>query len=209
MNNKFWFFILLSHLCIIFLTSNTLHTDELIFHSFSDQLTQEQLHEYIASKEKWAWIGYLITTLLVLLRIILVATCISIGYYLYHIDNDIKFKHFFNLSLQAEVVLLLVGVSKLVWFSFIDTTYTLQDLQQFYPLSVTNFLDLQNVDAWLLYPLQTLNLFEIAYWLALTYGLFKLIKGKFWKSFEIIMVSYGTGLVIWIVCIMFLTLNMS
>jgi len=188
-----------------------LNTDELIFNSLGEQLTPVQIHKLLQSQEKWAWMGYAIIPLLIFVRTSLVATCLSIGYYLYHINDlkAMKFKYFFNIAIQAEVVLLLVGVSKLVWFNYIDTTFTLQDLQQFYPLSVVNFLDMQNIDTWLLLPLQTLNLFEVVYWFALAYGLFELIKGKFWKSFEITMVSYGTGLVIWVVCIMFFTLNMS
>lgn len=212
LSNKFLFIIITTVIIIItFLSTKMLNTDELLYNSLTEQLSQEQTQNILESQEKWAWAGYVIIPLLILLRSSLVATCISIGHYLYHIDEDIsiRFKHFFKIALQAEVVLLLVGISKLVWFAFIDTSYTLQDLQQFYPLSATIFLDMQSIDAWLLYPLQTLNLFEIAYWFALAYGLFKLIKGKFWKSFEITMASYGTGLIIWVVCIMFFTLSVS
>jgi len=185
--------------------------DELIINSLTEQFTSTQIQGVIESQEKWAWLPYVIIPLFILLRSSLVATCISVGHYLYHIDDmvSIKFKHFLNIAIKAEVVLLFVGLSKLVWFGFIDTNFTLEDLQQFYPLSITNFLDVQNIDTWLLYPLQTLNLFEVIYWFALAYGLFELVKGKFWKSFQITIVSYGTGLVIWVVCIMFFTLNMS
>ena len=204
-NLYLFFFLCLFSLTLGFLTKVILNMDELVINSLLEKFTNSQIQHVIESKNKWEWVEYPVISLLILLRSSIVATCISIGYYLYHIDDDIniKFNHFFKIALQAEIVLLLVGVSKLFWFMFIDTSYTLQDLQQFYPLSITNLLDVQNIDAWLLYPLQTINLFEVAYWFALAYGLFEIIKGKFWKSFEITMVSYGTGLVIWVVCIMF------
>ena len=82
-------------------------------------------------------------------------------------------------------------------------------MQQYYPLSYINFLDLEKIQPWLIYPLKTINLFEIAYFFVLVYGLWKLLKNKFSKSLEIVAVSYGSGLVIWLGLVMFLTLNMS
>jgi hypothetical protein len=83
------------------------------------------------------------------------------------------------------------------------------DIQQFYPLSYTNFLDVSTLEPWLVYPLQTINLFEIGYFFVLVYGTHKLLKNKYAKSFEMVAVSYGTGLLIWIGLAMFLTLNLS
>lgn len=85
----------------------------------------------------------------------------------------------------------------------------MQDIQQFYPLSYINFLDIENIEPWLIYPLQTINLFEIAYFFVLVYGVHKLLKNNYWKSFEITAASYGTGLVIWLGLVMFLTLNLT
>jgi hypothetical protein len=120
-----------------------------------------------------------------------------------------KFKDFFRIALLGEFVLVLVGVFKFGYFYFIKTDFTLKDLQQYYPLSYVNFLDVENLEPWLLYPLQTINLFEITYFFVLVYGLHKLLKNKYWKSFEMVTVSYGTGLVIWLGLVMFLTLNVT
>jgi hypothetical protein len=120
-----------------------------------------------------------------------------------------KFKDFFRIALIGEFVLVLVGFFKFGYFYFIKTDFTLQDLQKYYPLSYINFLELEKLEPWLLYPLQTINLFEIAYFFMLVYGLHKLLKNKYWKSFEITAVSYGTGLVIWLGLVMFLTLNVT
>jgi len=106
-------------------------------------------------------------------------------------------------------VLVLVGLFKFGYFYFIKTGYTFQDLQQYYPLSYINFLDLSKLQPWLIYPLQTINLFEVAYFFVLVYGLWKLLKNNYWKSFEIVAVSYGTGLFIWIGFVMFLILNLT
>ena len=129
--------------------------------------------------------------------------------FFYDTENKIKFKQLFRVALLGEFVLVLVGYFKFGYFYFMRTEYTLQDIQQFHPLSYTNFLDLNTLEPWLVYPLQTINLFEIGYFFVLVYGLHKLLKNKYAKSFEVVAVSYGTGLFIWIGLVMFLTLNLS
>ncbi len=188
-----------------------LTTEELLYNFYSEQLAQEQVEKFIQSQEKWAWLGYAVIPLLVLIRSSLVAMCLSVGHFLYNINEtkSIKFKHFLRIALAGEFVLLLVGLFKFVYFYFIKTEFTLQDMQQYYPLSYINFLDIEKLQPWLIYPLQTVNLFEIAYFFVLVIGLQKLIKSSFYKSFEMVAFSYGTGLLIWLGLVMFLILNMS
>jgi len=143
------------------------------------------------------------------LRSILVALCLSVGVFFYDIERKIAFKKYLRIALTGELVLVLVGLFKFGYFYFIKTDFTLQDLQQYYPLSYINFLDRTNLQPWLIYPLQTLNLFELAYILVLVLGLRKLLQNTFTKSLEMVAVSYGTGLLIFMGLVMFLTLNMT
>ena len=186
-----------------------LNTKELLYNFYAEQLAQEQVEKLFKSQQKWAWVGYAIIPLVVLLRSSLVALCLSVGVFFYNMEHTFKFKQFFRIALIGEFVLVLVGAFKLGYFYFIKTDYTLQDLQQYYPLSYINFLDLEKIQPWLVYPLQTINLFEIGYFFVLVYGLQKLLKNKFLKSVEMVMASYGTGLIIWLGLIMFLTLNFT
>ncbi len=198
-------------LCTAYIFKHLLNAEELIYNFYSEQLAQEQVEKLIKSQERWSWLGYAIIPLLVLLRSSLVAMCLSVGNFLYNLNETktIKFKYFLRIALLGEFVLLLVGLFKFGYFYFIKTEYTLQDMQQYYPLSYINFLDIERLQPWLVYPLQTVNLFEIGYFFVLVYGLWKLLENKFSKSFEMVAVSYGTGLLIWLGLVMFLTLNMS
>jgi hypothetical protein len=90
-----------------------------------------------------------------------------------------------------------------------QTNYTLEDLQYFYPLSAINITGYENLKPWFVYPLQVLNLFEVAYWLVLAYLLGKEFKEDIYKGLTVVASSYGVGLVIWVVAVMFFTLNMS
>ena len=194
---------------ISYILSCFLNNEELIYNFYSELLAQDKIEEFIKSQKKWAWVGYAIIPLLILIRSSLVAFCLSIGLFFYETENAIKFKQVFRVALLGEFVLVLVGVFKLSYFYFIKSDYTLQDIQQFYPLSFINFLDVENLEPWLVYPLQTVNLFEITYFFVLVYGMHKLLKNTYWKSFEITADSYGTGLLIWLGLVMFLTLNIS
>lgn len=202
-------FILLSTFLSInvFLVNNFIASDTLISSFYSEQLTREQLDKLLESNHKWAWLNYFSMPILILLRSSLVAICLSIGTFFYNIENKIPFKKFFRVALVGEFVLVLVGYFKLGYFYFIKTDYTLPDLQQYYPLSYINFLDLEKIEPWLIYPLQTINLFEVAYFFVLVYGMHKLLMNSYGKDLEITAVSYGSGLIIWIGLVMFLTLN--
>lgn len=192
-----------------FIAEYFLNTEELIYNFYSEQLAQEQVKKILDSQQKWAWLGYAIIPLLVLIRSSLVALCLNVGMFFYNMEHPFKFKQFFRIALLGEFVLVLVGFFKLGYFYFIKTDYTLLDIQQYYPLSYINFLDLEKIQPWLAYPLQTINLFEIAYFFVLVYGLWKLLKNNYTKSLEIVAISYGSGLLIWLGLVMFLTLNMS
>ena len=213
-NNFLLFAILIFLLALVsILSKKYLNTEELLYNFYSEQLAQEQVEKLLKSQQKWEWLGYAVIPLLLLIRSGLVALCLSVGNFFYNMneteDKQPKFKQFFRIALFGEFVLFLAGVVKLLYFLFIKTDYTLQDLQQYYPLSYTNFLDVEKLEPWLIYPLQTINLFEVAYFFVLVYGMHKLLKNKYWKSFEIVAVSYGTGLVIWLGLVMFLMLNVT
>jgi len=208
-NFKFYLIVMIITILITFYTNYLLNLDELLYNFYSEKLVQEQVENLLSTQQKWAWLGYAFIPLLILIRTSLVALCLSIGQFIYNVENTFRFKQFFRIALIGEFVLVLVGFFKLGYFYFIKTDYTLEDVQQYYPLSIINLLNLKNLEPWLLYPLQTINLFEVAYFFVLVYGLWKLLKNEYIKSFEMVMTSYGGGLLIWLGLVMFLTLNMS
>ena len=208
-NYKLFALVVMIAFLITLLLKFGLSFDKLVYNFYSEQLAQEQLENLLKSQQKWAWVGYVILPLLILIRSSLVALCLSIGLFFYDLENNIKFKQLFRVALLGEFVLVMVGYVKLFYFYFLKTDYTLQELQGFYPLSYINFIDTTKIEPWLVYPLQTINLFEIGYFFVLVYGLHKVVQNKYLKSVEIVAVSYGTGLLIWMGLMMFLTLNLT
>ena len=151
---------------------------------------------------------------LILIKVTLVGCILYIGTFFYS-KAKVTFKQLFDAVIKAEFVFLLVSILKIVWFYFFQTNYTLEDLQYFYPLSALNIVGYQGLESWFIYPLQVLNLFELAYCLLLSYFVGKLAftekdKGKPMDlGFKIVASSYGSALLLWVVVVMFFTLNYS
>lgn len=190
-----------------FLSNYLLIYEDIYFNSFSEQLTYDQIKEIINQNKNWAWVSYIILPIITLIKITLVASCLSLG--LFFVSNRFSFKATFSVALEAEFVFLLPILLRILWFAIFQTDYTLQDLQFFYPLSALNFFDSTQVQPWLIYPLQLFNVFEIIFWVLLARGISQLIERDMGKSLEVVMASYGTGLVLWVSVVMFITVSYS
>nr|WP_309757086.1 hypothetical protein [Flavobacterium sp.] len=174
----------------------------------SEFLTAVELNNYFEFQDKWHWISYFFIPLYILLKTAVITSIIYIGV-LFFSKNKITFKNIWNIILKAEFIFLLVPISKVIWFYFFKTNYTLEDIQYFYPLSALNIVGYKGLEPWFIYPFQVLNLFELAYWLILAYYIGKATETDMDHGLKIVAYSYGPALLLWVVTIMFFTLNYS
>ena len=172
----------------------------------SDKFTQNQVDKIFDANKKWEWIGYLIMPFFLFAKIIVIASIINLG--LFFFEKKIKFKNLLTIAIKAEFVFVFLTLCKIIWFAF-QYGYTLEDVQSFYPLSALSLVGYKELQPWFVYPFQTLNLFELAYWIILAWLLGKEIQSTTDKALKIVASSYGSALLIWVVAVMFLTLNMS
>ena len=209
-------FILIVTISILtyYINKNFLENEKLFISFLSEKLSLKQIKDFIIYQKKWQWLSYAIIPILLLIKTTLITSVLYVGTFFYS-KSKVTFKQLLNAVIKAEFVFLLVGVAKIIWFYFFQTNYTLEDLQYFYPLSALNIVGYQGLDSWFIYPLQVLNLFELAYWLLLSYFIGKLAftekdKGKPMDlGFKIVASSYGSALLLWVVVVMFFTLNYS
>jgi hypothetical protein len=197
----------LFHFILILSATLVLVTDDIYYNAFGDQLTFERINEIIETNKKWSWVVYPVIPLIYLFKFFLIVICLSAGSFLFRLE--VSLKYLFKIALLAEFIFLLPPLIKLFWFSFINVNYTLNDLQFFSPLSVINLLDRTNLEPWLVYPLTLINLFEVIYIVTLSYLFAKTIESSFIQSLKLVILSYGTGLFIWILFITFLTVSLS
>ena len=206
--------LLTSMILIDLFYNNIFNIEELQINFLKVKLTDDQINKYLDFQKKWEWVSYSLLILFLIIKTTIIASVLYIGTFFYS-KAKVTFKQLFNTVVKAEFVFLSVGVLKIVWFYFFQTNYTLEDLQYFYPLSALNIVGYKGLESWFIYPLQVLNLFELAYWLLLAYFIGKLAftekdKGKPMDlGFKIVASSYGSALLLWVVVVMFFTLNYS
>lgn len=79
MKNTFIKFLLLS-VTLFLLTEfmkNVLSIDNLIYNSLTEKLTSNQIESYFELQSKWKWLGYVFVPVFILLKILIIASCVS------------------------------------------------------------------------------------------------------------------------------------
>ena len=208
---------ILLNIFLLELLKELLKLDQLTYNKLTETLSFNQVEKILQFQKKINNWLYLVLPLLMIFKIFLISSVLYIGTFFYS-KAKVTFKQLLNAVIKAEFVFLGVGVLKIIWFYFFQTNYTLEDLQYFYPLSALNIVGYKGLDTWFIYPLQTLNLFELAYWFLLAYYVGKIAsptKNKEENNYpidfglKIVASSYGSALLLWIVVVMFFTLNYS
>ncbi|AOR27662.1 hypothetical protein FORMB_06090 [Formosa sp. Hel1_33_131] len=205
--NEKLFFLTAFSFFLGFISKELLNTEELVINSLAEQLTTKQIEKALNFQQKWEWIAYLLLPLLLIIKISIIALILDVGCFFF--DKEIKYKKLFNIVTKADFVFLGVMILKTIWFYVFQQDYTLENLQYFYPLSALNIVGYEGLQTWFIYPFQVINLFEFAYWFILASLISKELKTTTSKGFSIVASSYGVALLIWVVGVMFFTLNMS
>ena len=194
------------YVLIIYITNNIIF-DELFYYStLSDKLSTINIEEVILFKNKYEWLSYILFQLFILIKYILVTISVFIGIKLFELN--ITFENCFRIVLFTEILPICSSIFRLLYF-YIYPPNNFEVLQNFNPLGVSSLIKIDTIPKYLLYPIQQLNLFEICYWLLLAYGIKSLGNVDFKKALKITSLSYGVGLLIWCIFIVFLQLQFS
>ncbi|MBX2901445.1 MAG: hypothetical protein KF775_17470 [Cyclobacteriaceae bacterium] len=182
-------------------------TEDVIYDSLIDQLAYDRVSNIVAQNRSWRWISYSLVICAILIKLLIISGCFAIGNLL--LNGKTHFKILFSIVSLSEFIFLIPAVIKIFWFSVVKTDYTLQDLQYFPPLSILNLFDTGLLEHWLIYPLQLLNLFELAYWCILAWQLKDILNKDFASSLGFVASTYGVGLLLWVIFVMFLTVSLT
>lgn len=211
MKNYFIFTcIIFLYIITTFLLNTYLYSDSKIFDFLSKDYPSQVVQNYMESQKKWWWVNYAVTPLLIGIKVLLVAFCLNfIKLFDFPGLEKVKFSDFLFIVLLAEFIFIIAGFYKFVNFYWLQTDYTLEDLQTYYPISLINLREYISEEKWLAYPLQLVNLFELFYWGFLAWGITELSgnKVKFGKAFGLVSITYGVGLLFWVGVVSFLILN--
>jgi len=149
---------------------------------------------------------FIVIPINILSRVFIVSTILSIYFILNNIN--LSYLQLLKISKKAEYIYIFPIFYEIFYFKFIEIKYDLNDLNDFRALSLSNYFD-SNIDLYLKYPLTFLNLFDLLHIVLLSFFISKIIKTNFTKGLKVVAFSYIPALFIWIVLVMFFTLNYS
>jgi len=182
-------------------------TDDFFKENMSTQYSLYTIESILETKEKFWWASYFIQVVIVLSKVLFATLCIFIGIVLS--DIELSFKDLFRSILLAEFIFIIAQAMYLINLYVHRVELTFDTTANYFPLSMLSFYSVESVVPWLHYPLQTLNLFEVAYILCISWLLSKQWKPDYVESLNIVIPSYGLGLLVWMVLVVFLTLQVS
>lgn len=211
--NNFYIFliVLFAHIFILYFTSYFLEINSKIIDFLAKDYPSSVVQNYMESQKKWWWVSYAVTPVLIGIKVLLVAFCLNFVKIISEKLEDVKFRDILFVVLIAEFVFIIAGFYKFFNFYLIDTDYTLETLQTYYPLSLINYKEAISTEKWLAYPLQLANVFELMYWGVLAWGIWQLADKKisYQRSLGYVALTYGVGLLFWVGVVCFLILSVS
>jgi hypothetical protein len=206
---NFQYFILFCgiYIATMLLYQNYIFLDSVYHNSLSEQMSYTRIDEMLQLQKKWAFFGYIILPIALIIRMTFTSLCILTGAIIY--EYKVGFAHIFRIVLMCEAVYLLPLFVKFFYFMFLAKDYTLMDLQTFDVFSLLALFDRNTLDKWLIYPLSCINIIELLYILVLSYNMRTLLHKNLNDSFNFVMNSYGVGLMLWITFVTFVILHLT
>jgi hypothetical protein len=197
--------IVIANIVLTFSLNYLLVDDNLIFNEYSSQLSYERIKEILELNEKYKYISFLLIPLIYIVKFSVITIILAIGFFF--LKDKLELEKIFKVVIVCELIFLTPIVIKIIWFLLIDTNYTLSDLKAFSPISLINFFDLNKLEKWMRYPISLINIFELIYCFTLTLNLKNTLNISMKNASLVVLFSYGTGLLLWVVFVTFLSLN--
>ena len=203
--------IIFFYLILTFVDKTFIVSESKIFDYLANKYPSSVVQNYMESQKKWWWVSYVTTPVLIGIKVLLVAFCLNFVKIISEKLENVKFRDILTVVLIAEFVFIIAGFYKFFNFYLIDTDYTLETLQTYYPLSLINYKEAISTEKWLAYPLQLANVFELMYWGVLAWGIWQLADKKisYQRSLGYVALTYGVGLLFWVGVVCFLILSVS
>lgn len=202
--NGWWIF---SSICIIYLIFNwwiqtQVLTDQFYYYSLGAKVGADKLSTILSDQHRMSLLTYLIVPFTLLLKMTAVTFCLLTGLLL--TAQKLSFSILFKIVLFAESAFVTGILLKLLLLSFGHNIDTLSEYESFAPLSLFSLFKTSSLPDWLILPLQTIDLFQIAYFLLLAKGLRFYLRQPFGKMLRLVIGTYGLGLLSWMIIVAFL-----
>lgn len=187
-----WLFFLV--LVVFYLVIRYL-TDRLIVEAIPDSDTLEEAGQ-LTYFFLFRTLGYLWTPFELLFKFTVTTFLIWIGSFT--IGFKVSFKKIWKIVLTAEIILLLSEFVRFLAYLVKGNAASYLEIAENRPLSLVNLIGYEQIADPFRYPLGTINLFEVAYWLLLILGFHAYSQASIRQSTYVILLSYVLPLFAWL-----------
>jgi hypothetical protein len=201
--------VVLLNLIIIWLSRSVLINETVFYNTYSEQLTYDRAMNLFERMKDFSWISYAFTPILLLIKFSLISMVLYTGVVFCNLQDKISLGSVFKIVIGSEIIFVIAGFLKFLWFYLFAGNYDLNELGFFYPVSLINLFKESEVSNLWRYPLQTVNLFHLIYILLLSYGFSNLNRINRKESEKIVLLSYLPILILWVVLVMFISIDAS
>lgn len=130
-------------------------------------------------------------------KFLVIAFVIWVGCFMF--GYRVTYTQCWGVVVAAEYIFLAPEVMKILWFMFVETDPTYNDISGFYPLSLIHFADIETLDKRWAYPLRALNIFEVIYWFLLVGGVHHYARKEKRYVWIIVACSYILIFFLWLI----------
>lgn len=166
-----------------------------------------EVNFFLAEYSKWQWLGYAVIPILLMLKIFVIAAVVYIAFYLSNFKID--FQKILNQIILAEVIFIIPIFFKIVYFGLFKTSYTLEEVRGFSPLSLKAIFNHNYLNDWEIYLTSNLNLFLIVHILFLSYLISRETGIKLNEGMSVLVKSYVPAYGLWLLATTFFLISNS
>ena len=181
--------ICLATLIVLYIKKSMIENETAAFEFMADQSAGSIL--FVRSTLQYLSIPLIYAWKFTVLGFVLWMGCFLFGY-------RVTFSQCWGIVLIAELVFLIPELIKIIWFLFIQSDPNYYDIQAFYPFSMMNLVDYQELDKRYAYPFKALNLFEPFYWYVLALGIQHFAKRGIKPAWIIVLAFYLPVFLMWL-----------
>ena len=185
-------FVLISllYICILFLNRAFILADIAVFELLQER-NQLSLFNFFYGSQ------YFITPIWLVWKFSVTALILWMGCFMF--GYKVTYQALWKWVMCCEIIFIIPELIKFLWFFLIPGDPDYNDILAFYPLSILSWLSYEYVPKRLHYPLKSINIFELGYWILLVIGVFFLSKKKLKNAIYIVLSSYLLFFLFWLI----------
>lgn len=199
--NGIWYlsFIIVFSILLVYLQQECIIIPQVDDQMILSDILKKQMIDQV---EKYRWLSFLLVSIILLLRVLLVGGCLFIGFLFFENMPKTDYYSCFNISLKADIILFMLPVLYIA-FSLFDIEFGLKMVEY---TSLIFLFDINTIELWLITLIGMMNLFELLYMLFLAKLIAVKINITYIESFNFVLSTYGVGFVLYAMFLVFVML---